>query len=346
MSDARELRERAQGHRATTLRLLGPIPTVRGYRGGRAAHDASVIAALRTGPPEATASWRAAEATWWELAQLGTQRMVVAEAHRLHVAVSTRYELADLTQAGWEGAYRAAQTWDPEAGAGWRTYARAGIRARIQVQLRIGQTEVVQAPSRLRAQSWRLTRELAALGDRPDALAVAAERTGLSMLEVASLRATRTPLYLDAPISDDGIGHDVIPAPARDDDRAELLGRLGAAIASLPEQQRVTIIGILSEEPYHQIGRRLGVCRERIRQIYVSAVRSLRIALDVERPAEEPVRLQHETLPERIARALRGRALTVGELTQITGAEWGQVYRAARRVAEVGPGRRWSLRAP
>lgn len=346
MSEEVAIRARALTARTEALRLLGRLPVVRGARGGRAAHDAAILLALRTASPAAVAAWREAERHWWTLAQLGTARIVVAEARRLHVSVAGRYDLDDLTQAGWEGAYRAAQTWDPAGGAGWRTYARAGIRGRIQVQLRIGQTEVVQAPSRLRAQTWRLTRELAALGDRPGALAIAAERAGLTLGEVAALWATRQPMSLDAPLSDDGgVGHDVIPAPAVDPDHGALVRRLGVAIRRLPAAQRTVVIGVLREETYAVIGEELGVSRERVRQLFIEAVRSLRIDLDVGRTIDEPIR-RSETVRERVARVLRNRALTVAELTLITGAEWGQVYRAARQVAEVGPGRRWVLRAP
>lgn len=140
--------------------------------------------------------------------------------------------------------------------------------------------------------------KLAALLGRPPEDQEIAHELGLPLAQVRVVReAPRTVTSLDRPIGlDEGAAlHELIPAPEVEpfeDLEVPLdLGALRAAVARLPERER-EIIRLrygLDGKPLSlaQIGRRLGITRERARQIEAEALERLSIERELQELHEQ-----------------------------------------------------------
>ncbi|HLF99604.1 MAG TPA: sigma-70 family RNA polymerase sigma factor [Acidimicrobiia bacterium] len=204
---------------------------------------------------------------------------------RLVVWVAKRYErpgvpLADLVQEGYFGLVEAVERFDWTRGHRFSTYATWWIRQRVQRAVD-NQARVIRFPSHVAERMRRLDRvrgELRAdLGREPTDEEVR-EAAGATVEEVRRIQnAPRTVVSLDAPIGDDGsdLGEMVAAAGVGVADGVE--GDMGAEtireiVAALPDRQREVLVmryGLDGEVPLtlEEIGARLGVSRERVRQI-------------------------------------------------------------------------------
>src|SRR5206468_1219549 len=150
------------------------------------------------------------------------------------------------------------------------------IRLPVHVELTLGQ---------LMKKRKALTQQL---GRAPttDELAAA---LGWPAAEVEQLESLRQhPVSLDTPPGDGGQGtlHEVVedPSAAPGEGLGALLrtrADLASVIQDLPDTERTVVtlrFGLKDDEPMtlESIGRRLGVTRERVRQIEISALRRLR----------------------------------------------------------------------
>ena len=217
---------------------------------------------------------------------------------RFVVSVARQYRnrglsLSDLISEGNAGLVRAAKTFDEKKGCKFISYAIWWIRQRI-LQAIAEQSRIVRLPlnragtlSRIGKTSGELGHEL---GREPTAGEIA-DHLDLSEKEVTdTLKVSIPHLSIDAPTSedDDGSLREVIPdkdAPSPDSDviSRSLQEDVADALESLSSRESKILtlyFGIGREEALtlEEIGRILGLTRERVRQIKEKAIKKLRHA--------------------------------------------------------------------
>jgi RNA polymerase sigma factor (sigma-70 family) len=222
------------------------------------------------------------------------RRQLARQNVRLALSVARRYArpgypLEDAVQDGVLGLLRAADRYDPNLGYRFSTYATWWIRQAIRRGL-IEQGRSLRLPEHVVGTLARLGREdarlHAALGRPPTTaeLAAAAELSPERLQEL--LAAQRAPASLDAPV-DEGeraLG-DVVPderAAVAERAEAQLLrAEIERLLDTLPDREQEVMrlrYGLGDTEPLTlaEIGERLGISRERVRQLEAQALRKLR----------------------------------------------------------------------
>ncbi len=226
-------------------------------------------------------------------------RLVVKQAKRFR---NMGVPYLDLIQEGNLGLMRAVEKFDYRRGFKFSTYAVWWIEQAL-VRAIQNASRTVRVPSHiyeLQLRSRRIERELRQrLGRAPrrDELARAME---IPPEVLDRVRASALPIAsTDAPIpgADDLVLEDVlrdedVVDPVEDVDRKELRRVLGGAIATLDEREREILAARFApdeSEPVtlEQIGRRMGISRERVRQIERRALERLRERGEVQRLAAE-----------------------------------------------------------
>jgi RNA polymerase primary sigma factor len=227
------------------------------------------------------------------------ERRLVEANLRLVVKIARRYRhrglpLADLVEEGNLGLLRAARKFRPDRGTRFSTYATWWIRQAVARAL-ANQARTIRLPvhvelllGRYLKEKDRLTQRLG----RPPTLEEVARSLELSPEQLAELEELRLqPLSLETPIGEEGRGtlSEVVPdQDSRPPDRLGALlhgrGELAALLDDLPERERMVIrlrFGLGDEEPLtlEAIGGRLGLSRERVRQLEEAGLKKLRALL-------------------------------------------------------------------
>ena len=220
-------------------------------------------------------------------------RMITSNL-RLVVSIARRYQtqgitLGDLIQEGVIGLIRATEKFDWRKGFKFSTYATWWIRQAVQRGV-ANKSRTIRIPVHVVEREQKVARTerelLAKLGRQPSDEEIATT-SKLPLSQVREVRnAAKAVASTDAPIGADGDSSfgDLFAAggPTTEDevDKTMTSDAVRRAVAKLPERQRDVIslrFGLSGGEPtsLEQIGKELGITRERVRQIEADALRRL-----------------------------------------------------------------------